>query len=85
MTAETAPQAQYLPQEMFLRGSQLYFPEERTRAVLARLPYREHGTPDTGNDTDEIFPTGGDPAVLVIVDDEDDRLLAGLCLILPDT
>ena len=124
VTAETAPQVQYLPEETFLRGSQavdaagrvefrtiypgwypgrtvhihvavrvgttrfisqLYFPQERTSAVLARPPYREHGTPDTTNGTDEIFPTGGDPAVLDIVDDGDGTLLAGLCLILPDT
>lgn len=124
VTAETAPRAEYLPEETFLRGSQsvdaagrvefrtiypgwypgrtvhihvavhvgttrytsqLYFPRERTRAVLVRPPYRKHGTPDTRNHTDEIFSTGGDPAVLGIVDDGDGRLVAGLCLILPDT
>ena len=123
VTADTAPQAEHLPEESFLRGSQpadaagrvefrtihpgwypgrtvhihvavrvgstrytsqLYFPQQRTTAVLALPPYRQHGAPDTTNDTDEIFPTGGAPAVLDIVDDGDGRLLAGLCMIVPD-
>jgi protocatechuate 3,4-dioxygenase beta subunit len=44
--------------------SQLYFPDEITDAVFARPPYRERPGRDTTNSTDEILPTGGEPAVL---------------------
>ena len=44
--------------------SQLYFPDEVSDQVLARAPYAERPGRDTTNATDEIFPTGGDPAVL---------------------
>jgi protocatechuate 3,4-dioxygenase beta subunit len=44
--------------------SQLYFPDEITDAVFARPPYRERPGRDTTNATDEILPTGGEPAVL---------------------
>jgi protocatechuate 3,4-dioxygenase beta subunit len=44
--------------------SQLYFPEDVTDAVFTRAPYRDRPTRDTRNATDEIFPTGGEPAVL---------------------
>ena len=44
--------------------SQLYFPEEVTEQVFQSPPYRERPARDTTNATDEIFPTGGDPAVL---------------------
>lgn len=63
--------------------SQLYFPEDVTAAVFTRPPYRERPTPDTTNNTDEIYPTGGDPALLEIVDDANRGYLAGLCLVLP--
>jgi protocatechuate 3,4-dioxygenase beta subunit len=121
-TAATAPQAEYLPDETFLRGrqrvdaagrvefhtiypgwypgrtvhihlmvhargrtwtSQAYFPEDATRAVFTRPPYRQRPTPDTTNDTDEIFPTGGDPAVLEVIDQGERGYLAALCLVLP--
>ena len=62
--------------------SQLYFPEDTTRAVFTRPPYRNRPTPDTINDTDEIYPTGGDPALLELIDDGDRGYLAGLCLVL---
>lgn len=44
--------------------SQLYFPEAITDAVFTRAPYRDRPDRDTMNATDEIFPTGGEPAVL---------------------
>lgn len=44
--------------------SQLYFPDEVSDQVLARAPYDERQGRDTTNATDEIFPTGGDPALL---------------------
>jgi len=44
--------------------SQLYFPDETSDAVFTRGPYRERPDRDTTNVNDEIFPTGGDPAVL---------------------
>ncbi len=52
--------------------------------MFTRPPYRERPTPDTTNDTDEIYPTGGDPALLEVIDDGDRGYLAGLCLVLPD-
>lgn len=62
--------------------SQLYFPEDVTRAVFTRPPYRERPTPDTTNDADDIYPTGGDPALLEVIDDGDRGYLAGLRLVL---
>lgn len=44
--------------------SQLYFPDALSEVVLALPPYRDRPGRDTTNDTDVIFPTGGDPAVL---------------------
>jgi hypothetical protein len=44
--------------------SQLYFPDNVTDEVLSRRPYAERPGRDTTNDTDEILPVGGDPAVL---------------------
>jgi protocatechuate 3,4-dioxygenase beta subunit len=103
VTAATAPRAEYLPEETFLRGrqatdsagmvefrtiypgwypgrtvhihvtvqnpdvgltSQLYFPDQISDAVLALSPYRDRPGRDTSNDSDQIFPTGGDPAML---------------------
>lgn len=122
VTATTAPRAEYLPDQTFLRGrqpvdragrvefrtiypgwypgrtvhihvmvhagdrvytSQLYFPEDRTRAVFTQPPYRQRPTPDTTNDTDEIYATGGDPALLEVIGDTDRGYLAGVCLVLP--
>jgi protocatechuate 3,4-dioxygenase beta subunit len=62
--------------------SQLYFPDSVSAQVLARPPYAERPNRDTSNDTDEIFPTGGGPAVLDIAPD-DDGYRAAICLILP--
>ena len=44
--------------------SQLYFPGPLTDTVHARPPYNQRPGRDTTNDTDAIFPTGGEPAVL---------------------
>ena len=46
--------------------SQLYFPDALNDQVLASAPYAERPGRDTTNSIDEIFPTGGDPAVLDI-------------------
>lgn len=62
--------------------SQLYFPDPISDQVLATQPYAERPGRDTTNDTDEIFPTGGAPAVLE-VHTNDDRWQAGICLIVP--
>lgn len=103
VTAATAPRAEYLPEETFLRGaqapdaagmvefrtiypgwypgrtvhihvivrttdviytSQLYFPDDVSDDVLASAPYSQRPGRDTTNDTDEIFSTGGTPAML---------------------
>jgi len=60
--------------------SQLYFPDEVSDQVLARAPYAERPGRDTTNATDEIFPTGGDPAVLD-VGPADDGFRAAICLV----
>lgn len=64
--------------------TQAYFPEDATRAVFTRPPYRQRPTPDTTNDTDEIYPTGGAPAVLEVIDEGERGYLAALCLMLPE-
>ena len=46
--------------------SQLYFPDPLTDQVLALAPYAERPGRDTTNDSDEIFSTGGAPAVVDI-------------------
>lgn len=62
--------------------SQLYFPDEISDQVLARTPYATRPGRDTTNGSDEIFPTGGEPAVLEIVP-TGDGFRAGVCLALP--
>jgi protocatechuate 3,4-dioxygenase beta subunit len=62
--------------------SQLYFPDDVTDEVFASAPYADRSRRDTTNATDEIFPTGGDPAVLDIVLARD-GCQAGICLVLP--
>lgn len=62
--------------------SQLYFPDELSDQVLDREPYARRPGRDTTNATDEIFPTGGDPAVMDI-DELDDGYRAAISLILP--
>lgn len=46
--------------------SQLYFPDDVTDTVLTGATYAERPGRDTTNANDDIFPTGGDPAVLDI-------------------
>jgi protocatechuate 3,4-dioxygenase beta subunit len=62
--------------------SQLYFPDAISDEVLGRPPYAARPRRDTTNGTDEIFATGGDPAVLSIVPMRD-GYRAGICLELP--
>jgi hypothetical protein len=50
--------------------------------VLARSPYAERPGRDTTNDTDGVFPTGGEPAV-VDVAPHDGGYQAAICLVLP--
>jgi len=59
--------------------SQLYFPDEVSEHVLSLMPYAERPGRDTTNGSDEIFPTGGDPAVL---DTSPDGAVAAICLVL---
>jgi protocatechuate 3,4-dioxygenase beta subunit len=121
VTADTAPHAEYLTDQTFLRGrqttdaagmveflsiypgwypgrtvhihlmvhtddalltSQLYFPDYVSDEVLARLPYAERPGRDTTNGTDEIVPTGGDPA-LVDISPVGDGYRAAICLVVP--
>jgi WD40 repeat protein len=51
--------------------------------VLARSPYAARPDRDTTNASDEIFPTGGYPAVLDILQTAD-GYRAGICLVVPD-
>jgi protocatechuate 3,4-dioxygenase beta subunit len=62
--------------------TQLYFPEDVNDLVLALVPYRERSGRDTTNETDTIFPTGGEPAVLDIVP-FGPGYRAGICLVVP--
>jgi hypothetical protein len=62
--------------------SQLYFPDDVTDEVLAQAPYNTRPGRDTTNDTDEILPTGGEPAVLDIIR-TGVGLRAAICLDLP--
>lgn len=62
--------------------SQLYFPDEVSDEVLAREPYAQRSGRDTTNDTDEIFPTGGDAAVVDITGRQE-GYRAAICLSIP--
>ena len=62
--------------------SQLYFPDDINDRVLAQAPYADRPGRDTTNATDEIFATGGDPA-LVDVAPDGDGYQAAICLVLP--
>lgn len=62
--------------------SQLYFPDALSDQVLARLPYSLRPGRETTNASDELFPTGGDPAVLDVVPSPD-GYRAGICLVVP--
>jgi protocatechuate 3,4-dioxygenase beta subunit len=68
--------------DAMLLTSQLYFSDDVSDEVLARLPYAQRPGRDTTNDTDEIFPTGGDPAV-VDLSPVDDGYRAAICLVVP--
>src|SRR4051794_28586900 len=100
VSAATAPRAEYLHDQTFLRGgqrsdpsgmvefstiypgwypgrtvhihvmvhvgaetltSQLYFPDDVNDDMLSLEPYARRSGRDTTNDTDAIFPTGGEP------------------------
>ena len=61
--------------------SQLYFPDEVNDEVLATAPYAQRPGRDTTNDTDEIVPTGGGPAVLDVAR-VDGGYRAAVCLLL---
>ena len=63
--------------------SQLYFPDDVSDAVLSRAPYAARPDRDTTNASDEIFLTGGDPAVLDILATADGNR-AGICLVVPE-
>jgi protocatechuate 3,4-dioxygenase beta subunit len=62
--------------------SQLYFPDDLSDHVLSLTPYAERPGRATTNGTDEIFPTGGDPAVLDVTPDGG-GYRAAICLLLP--
>jgi protocatechuate 3,4-dioxygenase beta subunit len=62
--------------------SQLYFPDDLNDHVLAQAPYAERPGRDTINATDEIFSTGGEPALLDVAPDGD-GYRASICLVLP--
>ena len=64
------------------RTSQLYFPDDLNNDVLGREPYSQRPGRDTTNDTDEIFRTGGAPAVLDVVA-RGRGYRAAICLLLP--
>ena len=61
--------------------SQLYFADDLSDQVLATSPYAERPGRDTTNGTDEIFPTGGDPAVLDISPTRE-GYRAAICLVI---
>jgi protocatechuate 3,4-dioxygenase beta subunit len=62
--------------------SQLYFPDDTNTHVLSLEPYAQRPGRDTHNDADEIFPTGGDPAVVDLAADGG-GYRAAICLVLP--
>jgi protocatechuate 3,4-dioxygenase beta subunit len=62
--------------------SQLYFDDEISDHVLAQPPYAERPGRDTTNDTDSIFPTGGEPAVLALFT-ADSGYRAAISLVIP--
>lgn len=63
--------------------SQLYFPDDVNDRVLSLEPYAQRPGRDTTNDTDEIFPTGGEPAILDVTS-AGDGYRGAICLVLPD-
>ena len=62
--------------------SQLYFPDDLNDHVLSLEPYSQRPGRDTTNDTDEIFATGGGPAVLDVAP-VSAGYRAAICLVLP--
>lgn len=61
---------------------QLYFPDDLNDAVLAQQPYVQRPGGDTTNVTDEIFATGGEPALVDLVATAD-GYRAAISLVLP--
>ena len=62
--------------------SQLYFPDDINDRVLALEPYVRRPGRDPTNESDEIFPTVGDPAVLYVIA-VTDGYRAAIRLVLP--
>lgn len=62
--------------------SQLYFPEAVTDQVFALEPYSRRPGRDTTNETDSIFATGGEPAI-VDVSAIDNGYRGAICLVVP--
>jgi protocatechuate 3,4-dioxygenase beta subunit len=62
--------------------SQLYFDDAISDQVLASVVYAQRPGRDTTNDSDEILPTGGDPALLDIAP-AGDGYRGAICLVLP--
>lgn len=64
------------------RTTQLYFPDELNDRVLSLDPYGHRPGRDTTNATDQIFPTGGDAAVLEVAA-QGGGYRAAICLVVP--
>lgn len=64
--------------------TQLYFPDGLNQHVLSLEPYARRRGRDTTNETDEIFPTGGGPAIVDVTPATRGHR-AGICLIVPTT
>lgn len=62
--------------------TQLYFDETVSERVFQHPPYNSRPGRDTTNDSDEIFGTGGEPAILDLRA-AGTGFLAGACLLLP--
>lgn len=63
--------------------SQLYLPDQISDRVLSLAPYVDRPGRDTTNESDEIFSTGGEPAVLDVMA-VDGGYRVAICLVLPD-
>ena len=63
--------------------SQLYFPDALSDSVFAREPYSARPGRDTTNESDSIFSTGGEPALLD-VSPVAEGYRGAICLVVPD-
>jgi protocatechuate 3,4-dioxygenase beta subunit len=63
--------------------TQLYFPDDVNDRVLGQTPYVSRPGRDTVNNTDTIFATGGDPAVVDITPADSSGYRGGIVLVLP--